>query len=133
MGCGCAKRAKFTPRSIAEDARRDYAGEEDAAQAAIADESDHSWPEVYATEDSQDCIEGEEEVRCPVERVDDGPLCAFFQAVRVTITCNFRHIIQRGQRVGEGAAPALSIVVVDRGTLVLGHVVVELVRLGCRF
>ena len=56
-----AKRAKFTLRSITEDARHDYAGEEDAAQAAVADESDHSWPEEYTTEDSQDGIEGKEE------------------------------------------------------------------------
>ena len=85
MGCGCAKRAKFTPRSIAEDARRDYAGEEDAAQAAIADESNHTRPEEYTTEDSQDSIEGKEEESGAVQRVHDGPLGAVPRAL-ISIT-----------------------------------------------
>ena len=85
MGILRAKSAKFTPCSVSEDARRDYAGEEDAAQAAIADESDHAWPEEYTTEDSQDSIEGKEEESGAVQRVHDGPLGAVPRAL-ISIT-----------------------------------------------
>ena len=85
MGCGCAKRAKFTPCAIAEYARRDYAGEEDAAQAAIADESNHAWPEEQTTKDSQDRIQGKEEESGAVQRVHDGPLGAVPRAL-ISIT-----------------------------------------------
>ena len=114
MGILRAKSAKFTPCSVSEDARRDYAGEEDAAQAAIADESDHSWPEEYTTEDSQDGIQGEEYESGAVQRVHDGPLGAVRHAIRVTTTRELLHIFQRLLIVRERRFPAFSIVPVER-------------------